>query len=279
MTSKYLVYLFLALSCSLISSLPAPQTSETSESSDTASSDDESSDDYSDDYGDYDETSKAVTDNNTSDNGLEDLLKLGAGLAQGFLALLGEKVKFVNRLMADEELRKQVGNTISAGVNFTGQLARVAVPVVQAAAQSVPTVINTSRAAVASLATEENQQRVRQIAGAGSRVAQGVGVAASQVPELIGQGSRLIGSVIKAANDTAPLILDGIQEFTDQLPLITGFASAYAEVNAEQAQKVAQTFYTSLQCDLQCRDVVDKDLKQECLVQFCTKEDENETEV
>ena len=41
----------------------------------------------------------------------------------------------------------------------------------------------------------------------------------------------------------APLItlnelLQGIEEFTDQLPLITSFASAYAEVNAEQAQKV-----------------------------------------
>ena len=75
------------------------------------------------------------------------------------------------------------------------------------------------------------------------------------------QGSRLAGSIIKAANDTAPLIVDGIQvdirsfiiintiitiiiifivlqEFTDQIPLITGFASAYAEVNAEQTQKV-----------------------------------------
>ena len=31
----------------------------------------------------------------------------------------------------------------------------------------------------------------------------------------------------------------GITEFTDQLPLIAGFASAYAEVNAEQTQKVA----------------------------------------
>ena len=30
----------------------------------------------------------------------------------------------------------------------------------------------------------------------------------------------------------------GITEFTDQLPLIAGFASAYAEVNAEQTQKV-----------------------------------------
>ena len=74
---------------------------------------------------------------------------------------------------------------------------------------------------------------------------------------LIGQGSRLAGSLIKAANDTAPLVINvsfvhninslfygeifqGIQEFTDQLPLITGFASAYAEVNAEQAQRVSQ---------------------------------------
>ena len=38
--------------------------------------------------------------------------------------------------------------------------------------------------------------------------------------------------------------------------------------------QVAQTFYTSLQCDIQCRDVVDKDLKNECLVQFCTKKED-----
>ena len=38
-------------------------------------------------------------------------------------------------------------------------------------------------------------------------------------------------------------LLQGITEFTDQLPLIAGFASAYAEVNAEQTQKVgAATF-------------------------------------
>ena len=39
------------------------------------------------------------------------------------------------------------------------------------------------------------------------------------------------------ATFTFPL-LQGITEFTDQLPLIAGFASAYAEVNAEQTQKV-----------------------------------------
>jgi len=258
MTSKYLVFFSLVLFSSLISGLPAPQSSETSNLNPSSSFDD-----Y---YGDYDENSKASTP--TSDNGLGDLLKAGSSFAQGFLALLGAK-----------ELRDQVGQTVSSGLNLTSQIARVAVPLASAAADQAPTIINASRAALQSLTAEENQQRVRQITGAGSQVAQRVGVVASQAPELIGQGSRLLGSVIKAANDTAPLILDGIQEFTDQLPLITGFASAYAEVNAEQAQKVAQTFYTSLQCDLQCRDVVDKDLKQECLVQFCTKEDENETEV
>ena len=90
------VFFPLALSFVLISSLPAPQTSETAETSDNSNSD---LDDL-DYYGDYDEDSAAITP--SQDNGLGDLLKLGAGLAEGFLALLGEKVKFINGLMADE---------------------------------------------------------------------------------------------------------------------------------------------------------------------------------
>ena len=90
------VFFPLALSFVLISSLPAPQTSETAEISDNSNSD---LDDL-DYYGDYDEDSAAITP--SQDNGLGDLLKLGAGLAEGFLALLGEKVKFINGLMADE---------------------------------------------------------------------------------------------------------------------------------------------------------------------------------
>jgi len=262
MVSNYLVFLALSLFFALAASLPAPQTSDLEDKIDSFNDDED--DDY---YGDYDEVSAAVTP--TEDKGLEDLLKLGAGLAEGFLALLGEKVKFINGLLADKELRDQVGNTVAAGLNLTGQIARAAAPVVQAAVQSVPIILASGRMALENLNSEEHQQRTRQ-------VAEGVGQAASQVPELLNQGSRLISSVVRAANDTAPLILNGIQEFTDQLPLITSFASAYAEVNAEQAQEVAQTFYTSLQCDLQCRDVVDKDLKQECLVQFCAKKGEED---
>ena len=71
------------------------------------------------------------------------------------------------------------------------------------------------------------------------------------------QGSRLLGSVVKAANSTAPLvanvsdpvaegdspfqykIIQIVQETVEQIPLATGFLSAYAEVNAEQTQKVS----------------------------------------
>ena len=55
---------------------------------------------------------------------------------------------------------------------------------------------------------QENQQRFRQLAGSGLTLAQGVGAVASQASQQIGQGSRLAGSVIKAANDTAPLVIN-----------------------------------------------------------------------
>jgi len=250
-------WVFLSVSLVLVYSHPAPQTGDIS--------DDSYDEDY---YGDYD---AEAASNTPAQGGLEDILRLGAGLAEGLLTLLGEKVKIINGLLADKELRAQVGNTVSAGLNFTGQIARAAAPVVQSVVKSVPAVLNSGRQALENINSEEHQQRTRQ-------AIQGVGEAAAQVPTLIEQGGKLIGSVIKAANDTAPLILTGIEEFTDQLPLITSFASAYAEVNAEQAQKVAQTFYTSLQCDIQCKEVVDKDLKQECQVQFCKRQEDEENE-
>ena len=38
--------------------------------------------------------------------------------------------------------------------------------------------------------------------------------------------------------------------------------------------KVVNTFYTSLQCDLQCKDIEDADLKAECQIEFCKEEDQ-----
>ena len=43
--------------------------------------------------------------------------------------------------------------------------------------------------------------------GSGMRLAQGVGTIATQASQQLGEGTRLAGSVIKAANDTAPLVI------------------------------------------------------------------------
>ena len=40
-----------------------------------------------------------------------------------------------------QDLRAQVGTTVSAGLNFTGQIARAAAPVVQSVVQSVGTLL------------------------------------------------------------------------------------------------------------------------------------------
>merc|ERR1711872_51261 len=221
-------------------------------------------------YGDYD----AEAPSPPSDAGIVDLLRTGTSVAQDLLGLLGEKVKFVNTLLADQDLRDRVESTVSTGVNLTGQIARVGVPLVTSVVQQGPALLNTSRSVLQTINTEDNQQRIRQVARAGTRVAQGVGTVAARTPQLIGQGSRLAGSLIKAANDTAPLIIKGIDEFTEQLPLIASFASAYAEVNAEQTQKVAQRFHSSLQCDLQCGDKMDRINREQCVKQFCSTEQE-----
>jgi len=227
--------------------LPAPQS--------------DADDDYNEYYGDFDGTSETQP----TSGSVGDILRSGAGLAGSLLSLFNQK-----------ELRDQVGNTVSTGLKLTGDIINAGVPLARSAIQQAPAIINGTRAVLTAVNSDENRERVSQIAGVGTRVAQGAAGVAAGTPELVGQGTRLAGSLIKAANDTAPLIVDGIQEFTDQIPLITGFASAYAEVNAEQTQKVVQTFYTSLQCDLQCRDIVDEDLKAECEVQFCTKPEEDD---
>ena len=154
----------------------------------------EKADDYGDYYGDFDEESATVKPEENTD--LANILKAGAGLAEGFLALLNAKVKFINRLVEDkvsfsyyhvfkilgnakdvlkpvqdtqikkqqqgtlidshlndtkdyllssfQELRSQVQNTVSAGLNFTGQVAKAAAPVVQVAIQSVNYLMNSN---------------------------------------------------------------------------------------------------------------------------------------
>ena len=106
-----------------------------------------------------------------------------------------------------QELRDQVGSTVSSGLNLTGELVRAGVPLAMAAIEQAPALINTTRTAIETLHSQENRERVSQIAGVGSRVAASAGSVASQAPLLLSQGTRLAGSIIHAANETAPLVV------------------------------------------------------------------------
>ena len=101
-----------------------------------------------------------------------------------------------------------MGQTVSSGLNLTGELVKVGVPLARAAIEQAPVLINNTRTAIERLNSPENQERVAQIAGVGSRVAERAGSVASQAPVLLSQGTRLAGSIIHAANETAPLIVD-----------------------------------------------------------------------
>merc|ERR1712168_172102 len=166
-------------------------------------------------------------------NGVTEILKFGASLVEGFIALMGQKVTFLSKLLSDQEFQESIGGTVDAAVNLTGTVARVAIPVAQGVLESVPT--------------------------------------------LVTQGARFAGSVVRAANETSPIFLEGIAEFTDQLPLIADFASAYAEVNAEQSQIVAETFSRSLTCNLECQEATSVKELEECEKKYCKKAESGES--
>jgi len=163
--------------------------------------------------------------------------------------------------------------TSSLGTELTQRLLALLSNKVPRVVNATMGVLDATHSVVGSPAVQESAGN---IAGAGASVVQGVHSTLGQVPALVGQGSRLAGSVIHAANDTAPLILQGINEFTDQLPLIAGFASAYAEINAEQTEEVVRTFSRSLRCDLECKDMKESQAKTECEEKYCKKLEEED---
>jgi len=243
----------LALLVSKGKGLPAPQIEE---------------EEYFDDdvYGDYDKK-----DESPPPLDLGQLLGQGAGLAQGLLGILGDK-----------NLQRSLQQAVGTGLNLTGQVASVALPLVLDAAAQVPNILEAKRqglSRVAGIVTSPDvQERLGVVVGAGGNVVRSLGQATRQVPNLLGQGGKLAGSFISAANETAPLIIEGIQEFTDQLPLLAGFASAYAEVNAEQAQKVSRKFASSLECNLSCGDIKNSQEKADCEKQHNCGAEEGEEE-
>jgi len=84
---------------------------------------------------------------------LGELLKVGAGVLESLLAILGPKVEFVTKLLTDRELQTGLATTVSVGANLTGEVARVALPVAQGLLQVAPVIIETGSQLVGSVAT------------------------------------------------------------------------------------------------------------------------------
>jgi len=253
---KVLIAAVFLLEVQLGSGLPKPQP--------------QSSDDYDEIYGDYEFDPDRVQSSSGPDLG--DLLKVGAGLAQTFGDLLSQKTSFLKMLSSNQELQTSIHRSLGAGLNLTGELFRVALPALGGAVGTV--LARSSQAASATrniVSNDQIQSRVGSVAAAGGDVVQGLGQVAAVVPRVLGEGARFAGSFVAAANETAPLVLEGFQDFQEQIPLIRGFAEAYAEVNAEQAQLVSRTFHRSLECNLQCGNLSPGSAKDACEAEHCVK--------
>jgi len=99
------------------------------------------------------------------------------------------------------------------------------------------------------------------------------------LPTIVEKGSRVAGSVFRAAGETAPLVVDKVTGFVEQLPLIVSFAQSYLEVNTQEGQYVAATFSNSLKCDLNCGDVIESEEKVACEKKYCQKVEDPRGEI
>merc|ERR1712018_280749 len=84
---------------------------------------------------------KVAEEQQQNPNGVTEILKFGASLVEGFIALMGQKVTFLSKLLSDQEFQESIGGTVDAAVNLTGTVARVAIPVAQGVLESVPTIV------------------------------------------------------------------------------------------------------------------------------------------
>jgi len=188
------------------------------------------------------------------------LLELLSGVGAGVMSLV-----------SNQELQARVGEAFRLGANLTGQAVHMAVPVATAAIQQVPQVVSAGRQVVTNVLENEI---VQESVGRAGEVA---GVVVQQAPRFVSGGTRLAGGLVKATNDTVPLLVQNLQELAQQIPLLTRFAQAYITVNARNSQKLVDRFQTSLACELNCRDLLGAELVR-CEAEHCVMPGEEEEE-
>merc|ERR1739842_109461 len=147
-------------------------------------------------------------------------------------------------------------------INSFGQIAQGFLALLDAKAKLIHSVLGNKKA----------QERIGGAVSVGVNVTRAAGPivagALSQIPKVLAGSGRLVDSIIKAANETAPLLKETLEEYGNQAPLITGIARSYAEINIENARQVLKAFGDSLNCNRECQDMEGDQLEQ-CKQQFC----------
>lgn len=192
---------------------------------------------FGDEYGDYEGDHDPASNPSSGQGfGLGDIMAFAGQLGQGILALLGEKARLIKEVVTDEQFQESLGNVIDLAIDAKKGVVQAAGPVVQ-------------------------------------KVASGAASVVSKLPESIGNGvrekGRLIDSIIAAANDTAPLIQDTLDEYQQQAPLVQGFARTYIGANIENARTVLDTFRRSLHCNQRCGQLEEGLQLESCRNQWC----------
>jgi len=80
---------------------------------------------------------------------------------------------------------------------------------------------------------------------------------------------NIAGSILKATNDTTPLLIENLDSVRSTAPLAITFAEALFEEQREQNRKVFATFLNSFLCELLCRGESDPEKRGECKKRYC----------
>merc|ERR1711973_557919 len=175
----------------------------------------------------------------------------------GLITIFGDGLR---NLLSPKNIQRRIedtANIVEDGIQVVNQ---------------APRIIEAGQQGIRNIVENENIQRV-----SGQVVETAGNVAATVMregPRLANSGTKLVRSLMKATNDTAPMVISGLQEFAELAPVFMSFLRSYAEVNAEQTREVLKTFNTSFQCEYHCRDLFGT-AKEKCEKMHCKKKEES----
>jgi len=188
-------------------------------------------------------------------------------------ALFGSAAKGFMELIQRKDFQERVGQTVKLGLDVTGAAVEVGAPIAMNAIQAAPRVIADGGQMIRNVLENEDVRNAGSAAvRTGALVANTV---ARESPQILADGARLAGSISKAAGQTIPLVVEGLQQFSEQVPFFVSFGNAYVTQNAEQIHKATSTFSRTFSCDYNCNNLQGSE-RETCQREHCEKSNNKE---